>query len=153
MWPNRKKWIYPFKWKNISRSWLYLCSLIVPALAMLCACSVLNTEMRLIAETFENDLNQIFWACMNEHPQQTIILTKTACQQASSGHCYSYSYQLHSFQLNYVRIDESEVSMQVSDIDIDLVALNNGKFRSLMILQNHMTSQSFIRHYDVFIRL
>ena len=75
--------------------------------------------MRLIAETFENDLNQIFWVYMNEHPQQTIILTKTAFQQPSSGHCYSYSYQLHSFQVNYVRIDESEVSMQVSDINID----------------------------------
>ena len=55
----------------------------------------------------------------NLRKQQTIVLTKTACQQPGSGYRYSYSNQLYSFQLNFVRIDESEVSMQVSDIDID----------------------------------
>ena len=28
-----------------------------------------------------------FWACKNEHPQQTIVLTNTAGQQPGSGHC------------------------------------------------------------------
>ena len=37
-----------------------------------------------------NEQNQFFWACKNEHPQQTIVLTKTAGEQLllSSDHCY-----------------------------------------------------------------
>ena len=34
-----------------------------------------------------NDHNQVFWARETEHPQQTIVLTKTAGQQPGSGHC------------------------------------------------------------------
>ena len=32
-----------------------------------------------------NEQNQFFWACKNEHPQQIIVLTKTAGQQPGSG--------------------------------------------------------------------
>ena len=33
-------------------------------------------------ETLNNNgQNRFFWACKNEHPQQTIVLTKTAGQQ------------------------------------------------------------------------
>ena len=35
----------------------------------------------------KNDHNQVFWARETEHPQQTIVLTKTAGQQPGSGHC------------------------------------------------------------------
>ena len=34
-----------------------------------------------------NDRNKVFWARENEHPQQTIVLTKIAGQQPGSGHC------------------------------------------------------------------
>ena len=34
-----------------------------------------------------NDHNQVFWARKTEHPQQTIVSTKTAGQQPGSGHC------------------------------------------------------------------
>lgn len=157
---TEKKWIYPLKWKNISRSWLYLCSLIVPgrvsscALAMLCACLVLNTEMRLITETFENNLNQVFWACMNEHPQQTIVFNKNRLLAT-----WFRSFLLILVSTLFISIELCK-DWWIRSFDASsrhryrlLVALNNGNFRSLMILQNHMTSQSFIRHYDVFIRL
>ena len=34
----------------------------------------------------KNEHIKFFWACKNEHPQQTIVLTKTAAQQPCSGH-------------------------------------------------------------------
>ena len=34
-----------------------------------------------------NGQNQLFWAC-KKHPQQTIVLTKSAGQQPGSDHCY-----------------------------------------------------------------
>ena len=34
-----------------------------------------------------NDHNQVFWARETKHPQQTIVLMKTAGQQPGSGHC------------------------------------------------------------------
>ena len=41
-----------------------------------------------------NDHNQVFWARETEHPQQTIVLTKTAGQQPGSGHCCLRSSQM-----------------------------------------------------------
>lgn len=35
----------------------------------------------------DNDLNQFFWACKNEQPQETVALMKTAVQQPGSGPC------------------------------------------------------------------
>lgn len=34
------------------------------------------------------DKNQVFWAGESEHAQQTMVLTKSACQQPGLGRCY-----------------------------------------------------------------
>ena len=35
-----------------------------------------------------NDRDQVLWARETEHPNQTLVLTKTAGRQAGWGHCY-----------------------------------------------------------------
>ena len=46
-------------------------------------------EKGLIRKSWNNNgQNQFFWACKNEHLQQTIVLTKTAGHQSGSGHFF-----------------------------------------------------------------
>ena len=50
-----------------------------------------------------NVQDQFFCACKNEHPQQTIVLTKAAGQQPGSGHCYLRSSIPEALRRSYVR--------------------------------------------------
>ena len=50
--------------------------------------SIVQTPSFELWKTFNsNDHNQVFWARETEHPQQTIVLTKTAGQQPGPAHC------------------------------------------------------------------
>ena len=51
-----------------------------------------------------NDHNQAFWVRETEHPQQTIVLTKTAGQQPGSVSLLSKVFQILIQNLNNVTI-------------------------------------------------
>ena len=83
-----------------------------------------------------NDHNQAFWAREIEHPQQTIVLTKTAGQQPEKGEPLVYYHNASDLRPECTAQRPEFITCRVNRKYIK-VPITSTHFSNIFILRNH----------------